>query len=192
MVCLKALSGVNTHEGSVCPTRLYVLLQELPMSHKNAPRFHVTLAFYAARRLAACRTFILSTQPQCRNTTMGKRKKEIKAEPRSMRLEARVNEQEYARAAELAGICGLTLSDYIRKTALGQHPRRRLTDKEVEALCSLSDARGDLMRISTAVRSIRGSRRAQYFANPQFVEQWMRAAVPLIARWNEITKYITE
>lgn len=93
---------------------------------------------------------------------------------------------------ELAETCGLTLSDYIRKCALGQHPRRRLTDKEVEALCSLSDARGALMRIAAAVKSIQGSHRAQYFADTRFVEQWMRAAIPLMARWNEIQEYITQ
>ena len=100
--------------------------------------------------------------------------------------------QEYAKAVELAETCGLTLSDYIRKCALGQHPRRRLTDKEVEALCSLSDARGALMLIAAAVKSIQSSHRAQYFADTRFVEQWMRAAIPLIARWNEIQEYITQ
>ena len=111
---------------------------------------------------------------------------------RTKRLEARVTEKEYAKAVELAETCGLTLSNYIRKCALGQHPRRRLTDKEVEALCSLSDARGELIRIAAAVKSIQGSHRAQYFADTRFVEQWMRAAVPLIARWNEIQEYITQ
>lgn len=111
---------------------------------------------------------------------------------RTRRLEARVTEEEYGKAVELAEACGLSLSDYIRKCALGQHPRRRLTDKEVEALCSLSDARGDLMRIAAAVKSIQNSRRAQYFADTRFVEQWMRAAVPLIVRWNEIQEYITQ
>ena len=117
------------------------------------------------------------------------KKKDIK---RTKRLEARVTEKEYAKAVELAETCGLTLSDYIRKCALRQHPRRRLTDKEVEALCSLSDARGELIRIAAAVKSIQGSYRAQYFADTRFVEQWMRAAVPLIARWNEIQEYITQ
>lgn len=119
----------------------------------------------------------------------GRKEKDIK---RTKRLEARVTEKEYAKAVELAETCGLTLSDYIRKCALGQHPRRRLTDKEVEALCSLSDARGALMRIAAAVKSIQGSHRAQYFADTRFVEQWMRAAIPLIARWNEIQEYITQ
>lgn len=111
---------------------------------------------------------------------------------RTKRLEARVTEEEYAKAVELAETCGLALSDYIRKCALGQRPRRRLTDKEIEALCSLSDARGDLMRIAAAVKSIQGSRRAQYFADTRFVEQWMRAAVPLIARWDKIQEYLTQ
>ena len=102
-----------------------------------------------------------------------------------------MTEKEYAKVVELAETCGLTLSDYIRKCAFGQCPRRQLTDKEVEALCSLSDARGDLMRIAAAVKSIQDSKRAQYFADTRFVEQWMRAAVPLIARWNEIQEYIT-
>ena len=66
------------------------------------------------------------------------------------------------------------------------------TDKEVEALCSLSDARGALMRIAAAVKSIQGSHRAQYFADTRIVEQWMRAAIPLMARWNEIQEYITQ
>ena len=113
------------------------------------------------------------------------KKKDIK---RTKRLEARVTEKEYAKAVELAETCGLTLSDYIRKCAL----RRRLTDKEVEALCSLSDARGALMLIAAAVKSIQSSHRAQYFADTRFVEQWMRAAIPLIARWNEIQEYITQ
>ena len=44
------------------------------------------------------------------------KKKDIK---RTKRLEARVTEKEYAKAVELAETCGLTLSDYIRKCALG-------------------------------------------------------------------------
>ena len=125
-------------------------------------------------------------------TTEENKDEKKEAIKRTKRLEARVTEKEYAKVVELAETCGLTLSDYIRKCALRQHPRRRLTDKEVEALCSLSDARGELIRIAAAVKSIQGSHRAQYFADTRFVEQWMRAAVPLIARWNEIQEYITQ
>ena len=111
---------------------------------------------------------------------------------RTRRLEARVTAEEYAKTAELAETCGLSLSDYIRRCALGQRPRRRLTDKEAEALCGLSDARGDLIRIAAAVKAIQGSKRAQYFSDTRFVERWMRTAIPLIARWKEIQDYITQ
>ena len=73
--------------------------------------------------------------------------KDKKDTRRILRLEARVTEDEYAKAAELAQSCGLTMSDYVRRTALGHRPHLRLTEREVEALCSLSDARGDLIRV---------------------------------------------
>ena len=111
---------------------------------------------------------------------------------RNLRLEARVTEKEYAQVAELAKTCGLTLSNYVRRTALGQHPRQRLSDREVETLCSLTDARGDLIRISAAVKSIQADKRGMYFSDTRFVEQWMRAALQLINHWTQIENYLTE
>ena len=111
---------------------------------------------------------------------------------RTLRLEARVSEQEYTKAKELAKTCGLAMSNYVRRTALGQHPRQRLTESEVEALCSLTDARGDLIRIVAAVKNIQADKRAMYFSDTRFVEQWMRAATQLINRWSQIENYLTE
>lgn len=111
---------------------------------------------------------------------------------RILRLEARVTKQEYTQAAELAKTCGLSMSNYVRRTALGQHPRQRLSEREVEALCSLTDARGDLIRVAAAVKSIQADRRAMYFSDTRFVEQWMIAATQLINRWNQIENYLTE
>ena len=119
-------------------------------------------------------------------------KNDEKVTRRTLRLEARVTEQEYTHAAELAKTCGLSMSDYVRRTALGQHPRQRLTEREVEALCSLTDARGDLIRIAASVKSIQADRRAIYFSDTRFVEQWMRAATQLINRWSQIENYLTE
>ena len=111
---------------------------------------------------------------------------------RILRLEARDTEDEYAKAAELAQSCGLTMSDYVRRTALGHRPHLRLTEREVEALCSLSDARGDLIRVVAAVKSIQADKRAIYFSDTRFVEQWMKAATKLINRWNQIEAYLNE
>ena len=99
---------------------------------------------------------------------------------RTERLEVRVTSEEYNRVAELANTCGL-----------GQHPKQRLTDREIEALCSLSDARGDLIRIVSAVKSIQSDKRGLYFHNTKFVEEWMKAAIPLITRWGDIKDYLT-
>ena len=117
---------------------------------------------------------------------------EKKVTRRTLRLEARVTEQEYTQAAELAKTCGLSMSDYVRRTALGQHPRQRLSEREVEALCCLTDARGDLIRIAAAVKSIQADKRAMYFSDTRFVEQWMKAATKLINRWNQIEAYLNE
>ena len=102
---------------------------------------------------------------------------------RNLRLEARVTEKEYFQATELAKTCGLSISDYIRQ---------RLSEREIEALCSLADARGDLIRIAAAVKSIQADKRAMYFSDTRFVEQWMIAATQLINRWNQIENYLTE
>ena len=110
---------------------------------------------------------------------------------RTKRLEARVTDEEYDKANELANSCGLKLSDYIRKCALSQHPKQRLTRDEIEALQSLNDARADLIRISAAVKKIQSDKRGIYFNDTRFVEQWMHAAVPLIKRWKEINDNIT-
>ena len=117
---------------------------------------------------------------------------EKKTSKRTYRLEARVTKEEYDKAVEIAKACGLSLSDYIRRIATGHKPRRRLSDREAEALSSLSDARGDILRIVSAVRDIQADRRALYFGNPQFVEKWMKAAVPLLKRWEQIQNYLTE
>ena len=95
-------------------------------------------------------------------------------------------------AKELAKTCGLSMSNYVRRTALGQHPRQRLSEREVEALCSLTDARGDLIRIAAAVKSIQADKRAIYFRDTRFVERWMIAATQLINRWGQIKNYLTE
>ena len=103
-----------------------------------------------------------------------------------------IDEENEKKVTRRTKTCGLSISEYVRRTALGQHPRQRLSDHEVEALCSLTDARGDLIRIAAAVKSIQADKRAMYFSDTRFVEQWMRAATQLINRWSQIENYLTE
>lgn len=55
-------------------------------------------------------------------------------ELRTRYIRARVSETEYVKISNLAKRCGLSLSNYFRKCVLGQHPKCRLTEKEIEAL----------------------------------------------------------
>ena len=59
-------------------------------------------------------------------------------------LIVRLTPQLHKEIAEYATLCGLTTSAYARKRLEGKYPKQRLTDKEMEALNSLSDARGDV------------------------------------------------
>lgn len=121
---------------------------------------------------------------------MARRQNKNEAPKRIKRLEARVTEAEYEKIEALAKECGLSVSEYTRRVALGQHPRKRLDDREIEALCSLSDARADLIRIAAAVKSIQSDKRGFVFKDPAFVERWMRVSIPLIQRWSEIIIYM--
>ena len=168
---------------------LLVALQEMPMSYKSARLIHTTVASCSTRKLAQM-PFLFPNINNYKHYFMAKTK--IDTTPkRTERLEVRVNSDEYNRVAELANTCGLTVSNYVRKCVLGQHPKQRLTDREIEALCSLSDARGDLIRIVSAVKSIQSDKRGLYFHNTKFVEEWMKAAIPLITRWGDIKDYLT-
>lgn len=168
---------------------LLVALQEMPMSYKSALLIHTTMDSCSTRKLAPM-PFLFPNINNYKHRIMAITKNNITPK-RTERLEVRVTSDEYNRVAELANACGLTVSNYVRKCVLGQHPKQRLTDREIEALCSLSDARGDLIRIVSAVKSIQSDKRGLYFHNTKFVEEWMKATIPLITRWGDIKDYLT-
>ena len=109
---------------------------------------------------------------------------------RSRRIEARVTDAELDRIVALAQQCGLTLSGYLRRCALGQHPKQRLNGREIEALCSLTDARAELIHIRNALKGRSQQERQRYFGNPCFMEQWIVAANRLIEQWDNIVRDI--
>ena len=109
---------------------------------------------------------------------------------RSRYIRARVTESEYVKISHLSKQCGLTLSNYFRKCVLGQHPKNRLTEKEVEALNSLADARGGVVKIANALNGRSLEERKRYFGNQRFMEQWIIAINKIITRWYEIQKNI--
>lgn len=111
---------------------------------------------------------------------------------RSHRIEARVSNAELDRIVALAQQCGLTLSGYLRRCALGQHPKQRLNDREIEALCSLTDARAELIHIRNALKGRSQQERQRYFGNPRFMEQWIMAVNRLVEQWDNIVRSISQ
>ena len=78
---------------------------------------------------------------------MNKKNIEKEAPKYTSRLIVRLTPQLHKEIAEYAALCGLTTSAYARKRLEGKYPKQRLTDKEMEALNSLSDARGDIQKL---------------------------------------------
>jgi len=118
---------------------LLVSLQEMPMSYKSARLIHTAVASCSTRKLAPM-PFLFPNINNYKHHIMATTKNNTTPK-RTERLEVRVTSDEYNRVAELANTCGLTVSNYVRKCVLGQHPKQRLTDREIEALCSLSDVK---------------------------------------------------
>lgn len=111
---------------------------------------------------------------------------------RSRRIEARVTEAELREVVRLAQQCGLTLSGYLRRCALGQHPKQRLNDREIDALCSLTDARSELIHIRNVLKGRSQQERQRYFGNPRFMEQRIAAVNRLVEQWDNIVRNISQ
>ena len=63
------------------------------------------------------------------------KKKVTKSRPsRTMHLDTRVTREESETIRRKAEECGLTVSDYMRRCALGHSPRKHLTDREIDAM----------------------------------------------------------
>ena len=123
---------------------------------------------------------------------MNEEKQEKSGMTRSRRIEARVTDAELGRIVRLAQRCGLTLSGYLRRCALGQHPKQRLNDREIDALCSLTDARSELIHIRNVLKGRSQQERQRYFGNPRFMEQWIVAVNRLVEQWDDIVRNISQ
>lgn len=123
---------------------------------------------------------------------MNEEEQEKSGTTRSRRIEARVTDAELDRIVALAAQCGLTVSNYVRRCALGQHPKQRLNEREIDALCSLTDARSELVHIRNVLKGRSQQERQRYFGNPCFMEQWIVAVNRLVEQWDNIIRDIVQ
>ncbi len=115
-----------------------------------------------------------------------------RAVSRSKHLDARVSPEEYEAVSKKAAACGLSLSEYTRKCALGHNPKLHLTEREREAYCSLADARGDIVHIRSALKGKTQEQIKSYFKNERFMRAWIDAITNLINQWDRIIEQLKE
>ena len=107
-------------------------------------------------------------------------------------LIVRLTPQLHKEIAEYAALCGLTTSAYARKRLEGKYPKQRLTDKEMEALNSLSDARGDIQKLFGFLKGRPLTERENILRSEIFMKRWRTSAEVILNRMIEIEKYLTQ
>ncbi len=123
---------------------------------------------------------------------MSKNKVTEKAANRDRHVDFRVNDEEYAIGQKNAEACGLSVSEYGRKCFIGQKLKLHLTEREIEAYKSLSDARGDLVHIRSALKGKTQQQIRNYFDNDEFMTAWVKAINNIIQQWDIIIEQLKE
>jgi len=105
------------------------------------------------------------------------KKKVTKPKPRrTLHLDTRVSQRESDIIKRKAEECGLTASDYMRRCALGNSPRKHLTDREIEAYMSLREMRQHFVGIMNALKDV------------PFMRKWVRAITTVLKYWDNLLK----
>ena len=119
-------------------------------------------------------------------------KNKQKVPTKSRRIMVRLTEEEYDRARSNAVLCGLTISAYARKRLNGGQPKRRMTEDERTALNSLGDARGDIVKLFSFLKSKPNDERERIMRTQVFSTKWKAAANQILKRMIEIEKNLLE
>ena len=100
----------------------------------------------------------------------------------------RLNREEYGLLCRTAEQSGHSRSEVLRRALLKVRLYHRLTEKEAEALAALTDARGDLVNVLSALRSTPEATKQKLFRSEKFMEGWIRAINTIVEKWNNITE----
>ena len=104
----------------------------------------------------------------------------------------RVSSEERKQIRHKAELCGISTSDYVRRCAIGHSPKLRMTEAEIEAFNSLTEARGELVRIKNALKGKTQEQRKRYFENQDFMLYWINAVDKLIRQWYDIINRLSQ
>jgi len=103
----------------------------------------------------------------------------------------RCTDEVWSQLKALAKECGISLNRYLTETGLKHHPRQRLTQKEIDALNSLVEARADLISIRNVLSKKTAEEKLKLFRTEKFMSWWIRSSAELIQHWYSIEENIS-
>lgn len=113
------------------------------------------------------------------------KKKKVK-ESRSEVIVIRLTPSESEAIKKKAKESGKSLSNFGREALKETKIYARLTDKQCEALNSLSDARADLVNVRNALNSTPDVLKSRLFANPKFMQEWLVGVDKIAAHCEDV------
>ncbi|MBQ9652602.1 MAG: hypothetical protein IJV32_00060 [Bacteroidales bacterium] len=117
------------------------------------------------------------------------KKKVTKPKPRrTLHLDTRVTQNESDIIKRKAEECSLTVSDYMRRCALGHSPRKHLTDREIEAYMNLREMRQHFVGITNALKGKSKQEKLEIFGDVTFMRKWVRAVTTVLKYWDNLLK----
>ena len=109
---------------------------------------------------------------------------------RTMRMDCRLTPAEYEAVKRKCSACGMTLSNYLRRCAIGHAPRQHLTEKECDILCALTDRRSELYHIRNILNGLSQDERQRLFHDMRFMRQWLRGVDDMMAQFDYIIEQL--
>ena len=73
-----------------------------------------------------------------------------------------------------AGLCGMTVSDYLLACAYNYQPKPRLTKEETDLLQNLDNCRSDLVKYTSALHGMSTKQRMILFNQAPFMVGWLK------------------
>ena len=99
---------------------------------------------------------------------------------------AKVTVEQKRHIRQLAGKCGMTVSDYLLARAFGYKPKERLSERQTAIMETLVGCRSDLVNYTSALRGVNPEKRKQMFCNYPFMLGWLKELGKLAERITDL------
>lgn len=93
---------------------------------------------------------------------------------RTVYIGAKVTVEQKRHIRQLAGKCGMTVSDYLLARAFGYKPKERLTERQTAIMETLAGCRSDLVSYTSALRGMSQEKRRHMFNSYPFMLGWLK------------------